>query len=199
MGGKRVLALVVLGVFACARPADAGWLDFIWEMTGPRMIGIGGQCERSLKRDGEWRCILPLIGQPRPGGRAPADDWFWVSAESYYYFSTAGNGFKTGGVQGFGFDPMLSLSRTSTKGVRVSGGVGLTWQRFWSSDFDAFGNAGFKFKPIAVEFPIPISTARASVAYNLRYYWDGFESAPPVLRKKAAAETVHGLVISFTF
>jgi hypothetical protein len=37
------------------------------------------------------------------------------------------------------------------------------------------------------------------LAYNLRYYWDGFESAPPVLRKKAAAETVHGLVISFTF
>ena len=57
---------MVLGVFACARPADAGWLDIIWEMTGPRMIGIGGECERSLKRDGEWRCILPLIGQPRP-------------------------------------------------------------------------------------------------------------------------------------
>ena len=40
MGGKRVLALVVLGVLACARPADAGWLDIIWEMTGPRMISF---------------------------------------------------------------------------------------------------------------------------------------------------------------
>ena len=199
MGSKRVLALVVLGVLACARPADAGWLDIIWEMTGPRMIGIGGACERSIKRDGEWRCILPFIGAPRPGGRAPAAEWFWVSAESYYYFSTAGNGYKAFDVQGFGFDPMLSLSQTSSKGVRVSSGVGLTLQRFWSSDFDAFNNAGFKFKPIAVEFPLPIKTARASIAYNLRYYWDGFESAPPVLRKTDAPETVHGLVISFTF
>lgn len=198
MGGKRVLALVVLGMLACARPADAGWLDIIWEMTGPRMIGIGGACEKSIKRDGEWRCILPFIGQPRPGG-APADDWFWISAESYYYFSTAHNGFKAGRVHGFGVDPMLSLSRTSTRGVRVSSGLGFTLQRFWSSDFDAFGNAGYKFKPIAVEFPVPIGTARASVAYSLRYYWDGFESAPPVFRKAEAAETVHGLVISFTF
>ena len=83
--------------------------------------------------------------------------------------------------------------------MRVSSGFGLTLQRFWSSDFDAFGNAGFKFKPIAVEFSLPISTARASVAYGLQYYWDGFESAPPVLRKTGTPETVHGLVISFTF
>ena len=198
MGSKRVLGLVVLGMFACARPADAGWLDIIWEMTGPRMIGIGANCERSIKRDADWRCIFPLVGSPRPGDRQTSDDWLWLSGETFYYFSTSGNGYQTGDVQAFGFDPMLLLSRTKNR-VRVTSGGGLTFQRFWGSEIDGFGNAGFKFRPIAVEFPLPVRTLKVNIAYNLRYYWDGFESAPPVFRKTDAPETVHGLVIAFTF
>ena len=42
MGGKTVSwRSLVFGALACARPADAGWLDFIWEMSGPQMIGVG--------------------------------------------------------------------------------------------------------------------------------------------------------------
>jgi hypothetical protein len=77
-------------------------------------------------------------------------------------------------------------------------------QRFWSDDFEAFGNSGFKFRPIAVEFPVG-GPFRLNVAYNLRYYWDGFEAipagqgTPAVFRKADQPETVHGLGFTVTF
>ena len=196
MGGKRVLALVVLGVFACARPADAGWLDIIWEMTGPRMIGVGAGCEVSLNK--HYRCTVPFTRLPDGLGRSNQDDdrW-WVSAYGYYYWSAAYNNYNAYDVQGFGIDPMVSYSKFHGK-VRITNGVGFTLQRFWSDDFPTVGNAGLKIQPVTAEFPLG-GTLKLELAYNLRYYWDGFESAPHMLRKKAASETVHGLVISFTF
>ena len=194
MRSRRLLAFVVLAVLACARPAHAGWLDFIWELTGPQMIGFGGSCEMSLGRNGTWRCTVPLKAL---GSRSPGDHWFWISAESYYYFSLPHNGFEGGRVRMFTFDPMVSLSRR-TGDTRVLSGLGLSLQRFSSADFDGFGNAAIKLRPIAVEFPAG-NRLRVTVGYNLRYYWDGFESAPPVLSKSDRAEVAHGLTFAFTF
>jgi hypothetical protein len=200
MAAKRVLALVVLAVLASARPANADWLDIIWEMTGPQMIGIGATCERSVRADGDWRCIVPFkrLGRPLGGARNEPLDWLWVSASAFYYVSTSHKGYGGGDVQGFGFDPMLVFSRFRGEDVRFTSGFGLSLQRFWSSDFDAVGNAGLKFQPVAVEFPVG-GTAKAKLAYNLRYYWDGFESTPPVLAKASLGEATHGIVFSVTF
>ncbi|MEO7134882.1 MAG: hypothetical protein ABI024_11755 [Vicinamibacterales bacterium] len=207
MRSRRLLAFVVLAMLACARPADAGWLDIIWEMTGPRMIGIGGECEIAIARNPDKGCILPFARFPR--AQAPKEQWFYLSTEAFYYFSVPHNGFSTGEVQGFGVDPMVLFSRINASNtVRVTSGVGLSFQRFWSDDVDAFGNSGLKVRPLAVEFPLGVKKARVNLAYNLRYYWDGFEARPAVegtrripavFRKVDQPETVHGLTIAFTF
>src|SRR5688572_25761864 len=105
MRSRRLLACVVLAMLAYARPAHAGWLDIIWEMTGPRMIGIGGECEIAIARNPDKGCILPLGRFPRV--QAPKEQWFYLSTEAFYYFSVPHKGFSTGEVQGFGVDPML--------------------------------------------------------------------------------------------
>lgn len=198
MGSKRVLALVVFGVLACARPADAGWLDFIWEMTGPQMIGIGGGCEMSLARNGDWRCTVPFKRLPnRLSTSDQKDDRWWVSAYTYYYFSTSYNHYDANAVHGFGVDPMLSFAHYRGR-VRITHGAGFTLQRFWSDDFQTVGNAGLKIQPVTAEIPVA-GTVKMKLAYNLRVYWDGFESNPPALTKTSASERTHGLVVSFTF
>lgn len=220
MGRRRLLAFVLLGMLAWARPAHAGWLDIIWEMTGPRMIGIGAGCEISIARDPAKGCDFPAKGLPN--GKVK-DDWFWFSTDAFYYFSASHNGFNGGDVGGFAVDPMVLFSRIKSprpnaqgiilpaKAIRVTAGAGFTFQRFWGDDFNSFGNKGFKFRPIGVEFPLGLKSLRANVAYNLRYYWDGFESIPAVdgtattpripavFRKVDKPETVHGIAISITF
>jgi hypothetical protein len=199
MAGKRVLALVVLAVLASARPANADWIDFIWEMTGPQMIGFGAGCERSIRGSGAWQCDVPFkrFG-PQLGASNDPDDWLWVTASAFYYVSTSHKGYGGGDVQGFGVDPMLVLSRFRGDKVRYTSGFGLSLQRFWSDDFESVGNAGLKLQPIAVELAAG-GRAKVKIAYNLRYYWDGFESSPPALEKRSEGEATHGLVLSVTF
>ena len=213
MVGRKVGAVVVLAVLACARPADAGWLDFIWEMTGPQMVGFGIECEVGIARNPDRGCIIPgwrFSNANIARGEKPQDHWFWVSTGAFYYVSTDEE-FTSSGVRGFGVDPMVLFSRFNDKRtIRVTAGAGLTVQRFWSDDFEAFGNSGFKFRPLAVDFPVA-GRMRLNVAYNLRYFWDGFESSPAVegtpttpripavFRKGDQAETVHALGFTVTF
>jgi hypothetical protein len=220
MRSRRVGAFVVLAVLACARPADAGWLDFIWEMTGPRMIGFGVECEVGITRDPDKGCTIPFktFLQTRDGkSRDSKDPWFWFSTGAFYYVSADHKGFSAGEAHAIGVDPMVLFSRIKdneaerSKSIRVTAGAGLTLQRFWGDHFEAFGNTGFKFRPLAVEFPLGIGEIRVNVAYNLRYYWNGFEAIPAVdetpttpripaiFRKVDQPETVHGFVIAFTF
>jgi hypothetical protein len=167
-------------------------------MTGPQMIGIGGGCEMSLARDGDWRCSVPFKRLPNRLGRSnQKDDPWWFSANAYYYLSTSYNDYDANAVHGFGIDPMVSYAYYRG-GTRLTHGAGVTLQRFWSDDFSTVGNVGLKFQPVTAEFPLG-GTAKVKLAYNLRVYWDGFESNPPVMTKTSASERTHGLVVSFTF
>jgi hypothetical protein len=222
MRSRRVGAFVVLAVLACARPADAGWLDFIWEMTGPRMIGVGVECEVAIKSKRDKGCAIPgwrfqQFKSDKPRDSKDPDPRFWFSTGAFYYVSADYKGFSAGEAHAIGVDPMVLFSRIKvnearrSKSIRVTAGAGLTLQRFWGDEFEAFGNTGLKFRPLAVDFPLPYKSLRVNVAYNLRYYWDGFEAIPGVdetpttpripalFRKVDQPETVHGLVIAFTF
>jgi hypothetical protein len=133
----------------------------------------------------------------RLGTSNQQDDRWWVSAYSYYYLSTSYNDYDANAVHGFGIDPMVSFAYYR-RGVRITHGGGFTFQRFWSDDFATVGNAGLKIQPVTAEFPVG-GTVKLKVAYNLRAYWDGFESNPPALATKSESERTHGVVISFTF
>lgn len=199
MGIRRVLALVILGVLMTARPAHADWWDFIWEMSGPQMIGIGGGCEWSLQSD-DWRCDIPL--RRFPGALKTRDqkrdDHWWAKTDAFYYFSTAKNGYDPGNVYGFGVDPMVTYAYYGG-GWRFSHGTGVSLQRFWSADFaESINNVSFKIQLISAEVGIG-GTAKLKLAYNLRYFWDGFASAPPGLSRKEGSEGTQGFVISVTF
>lgn len=206
MGSRRLGALVVLAVLVFARPADAGWLDFIWEMTGPRMIGIGIDCEVGLARKPDKRCLTPLgrIPWPKVDDPDPQDHRFFFASEAFYYLSAPYKSFGWGEVQGVGVDPIVLFSRIRTNSVRLTSGAGFTVQRFWGDGFDAFGNIGLKFRPLGVDVPLP-GDLRLNIAYNLRYYWDGFEVIPPAgetpaaFRKVDQAEAVHGITIAIRF
>ena len=216
MRSRRLMALVMLAMLTCARPADAGWLDFIWEMTGPRMIGFGIDCEVAIARDPATACVTPFGRFPRPGTarlREGFDPRFWISTEAFYYRSKNSEAFSSSkGVNGFGVDPMLVFSRIKdmkypSKSIRFTAAAGLTLQRFWSEDFEAFGNSGFKFRPLSVEVPF-IQDTRLNFAYNLRYYWDGYEATsavegtqriPAAFIKVDRSETVHGFTVALIF
>jgi hypothetical protein len=72
-------------------------------------------------------------------------------------------------------------------------------QRFWSDEFaETVGNVSFKIQPVTAEVGVG-GTAKLRLAYNLRYFWDGFNSAPPGLSKSEQSEGTHGFVVSFTF
>lgn len=198
MGSRRVLALVILGVLVTARPAHADWWDFIWEMSGPQMYGLGGGCEWSLSTKGEYRCTIPAQRLPRRlGTMDQKKDPLWVSAYSYYYWSTGKGEYFSGHVQGFGVDPMLSYAHYWGP-VRVTHGAGVSIQRFWSSDFDAVSNFSYKIQPITGEWKW--GSTRQKLSLNLRYFMDGFDTTtPPKLGKTEKSEGTIGFTFGVMF
>ena len=198
MGIRRVLALAILAVLINARPAHADWWDFIWEMSGTQMIGIGVSCEWSLQSEA-WRCDIPLKRLPGVLRRDnQGKDHWWAKASSYYYFSTAKNGYDSGKVLGFGVDPMVVYAWYAGR-WRITHGAGISLQRFWSADWvESIDNVSYKIQPASAEVGIG-GTAKLKLTYNLRYFWDGFASAPPVMSRQEKSEGTQGFVISVTF
>lgn len=169
------VTVVLLGILLI-RPGDAraGLMDFIWDMSGPQMVGVvlrcrvplgGGtaQCEFVEKKVGIQEGQTDVMKGPR----------VWFNVEGAIYTSTGKNegttDFRAFRTHMLGFDPIVEYAWVSNDRVRVFTGAGVTLQFLVGDGFNRFGKAGFKVRPIGVELGDHVE-----LAFNVRLYPDGF-------------------------
>src|SRR5918996_6181486 len=90
-----LLWLTLLGVLAAPRGAHGSWLDIIWEMTGPRLYGIGIDCE--LGPGGNACVIFPGFPLGTRDTRRPV--WFTLEARGYFWDADDDNQFSFDALQ----------------------------------------------------------------------------------------------------
>ncbi|MEO5739518.1 MAG: hypothetical protein ABIS29_02870 [Vicinamibacterales bacterium] len=195
-------AFVLASVLAIPRSADAGIIDFIWEMSGPMMVGGGIACDIELQSgNNECRLVgarvsgdLSARGERRP---------LWLTLEGAVYFSTGKDSemrpFKFGHAQLFAYEPTLNLRSVSHGDLAIHHGViGLSYFLLTGKDFKRFDNVGLKLVPIAVTYK------RFTVAYNLRVFPNGFTSQqfgvdPRTPTLHQGREVVNGFTIGWLY
>ena len=166
---KRLgMMLILATLMAAPRVASAEMLDILWEMSGPRMIGLVSHCKIALTqrigkvldeegKETDLDLKLPrtcynatLFGLPvLPKGfstkaadsndQKPAD--IWLNLAGAVYFSTSHDDDpEDRAVYGVAVEPLVEFAnnRSQDDGYLVFHGVGVGWQRFWGSAFDSF-------------------------------------------------------------
>lgn len=220
MRQSLMAALIVLGLLGSSATSEAGIGDFIWELSGPQMIGAGVTCRFTLK--GEFKYCdwsAGIAGRITPTAETPfwsKDRVFW-SLGGAGYFSTGKNSrYKDNlscpdaatpcvgdEIDYHDFDHwMLSFEPTADYLV-VSCGcasffltAGPAFHTVLNRDADDFFKVGIKIAP-EVRFD------NFTVSYNLRFYPDGFtpdQFGKGVFRGgDRPSEWTQGVSVSFPF
>ena len=193
------ILLVALGL---PRSAHAGLLDFIWEMSGPQMIGTGYGCFLTL----QWkREECRVHGVPVPvkiEQGAPHRGGPFLVLDASYLFSTgkdsATQDYDWGQVQMVMLEPALAFRSIGESGrdtVRIYHGVGVTWNYLFGKDMRGFDKFGYKFTPIDIAYK------QVAVAFEIRLYPNGFTDdefgAGPRLDFNRPHETTYGVKVSW--
>jgi hypothetical protein len=182
--------IVLAAVLASPQLASASIIDFIWEMSGPQMIGVPIYCDIDLRTD-EKECRIGGIRLPSPKlttvekAAREREDYrafratrtFWLSMQGGVFASTTKDSdmseFEAWKVQMLSWEPMLgyrSFSSASERFVIDHGLAGVSYFILFGSDFKRFHNVGFKFTPIGVTY------RWVNVSYNVRLFPSGFTS-----------------------
>lgn len=172
--------MVALVGILLIRPGDAqaGLMDFIWDMSGPQMIGGTFRC-RIPVGGGATKCSAvgyPVFGVDKFASDVMTERRTWVNLGAALYTSTGKNdgdtNYRAWRTEMVSFEPMVEHAWVSNARFRVFQGAGGTFQFLFGPDVpDAFGNAGFKLRLIGVEIG-----DLWEVAFNMRLYPDGFGS-----------------------
>ena len=173
---RRTMAAAVflLAMVAAPRRSEAGLLDFIWEMSGPQMLGPSIGCMLTFKGNLEWCVVSPLRANELLGEENLHGPFLFLGGE--YTFSTGRDGtdgakYKFFNTHRAAVTPALMFRAGTWKNVTLYHAAGLTFERLFGvddADFEAFNKAGFIFVPVEVAFP------RFHVAVKFRLYPDGF-------------------------
>ena len=209
---KALLWIVTLVILAFPRSSHAGIMDVIWEMSGPQLLGFGLQCDIGLDRAISPECML--FGK-RLGWESHQSQLVWVNLLAAAYFSTGRDNtdennqqvtFSGGRVRMIGFDPMFAMrvNPNAASAHRLHVGLGLSLNRFFGPDIDAFNNVAIKVRPLAWDWDRPFrflgQSWKLGAAYNLRVYPDGFDSTPNGgLASTGDSEAVHGFLVALSF
>jgi hypothetical protein len=188
-----IAGLALLVALAVPRTAHAGIGDFIWEMSGPELFGLGVQCDIWFAK-AVPHCKTPL-DLARLSGRNEAEKRIWIRVEGTGYFSTTKDQgplefswFRTWMV---GADPVLHFGGWPFLGGRAYHGIGGSFN-WLMGEFSSFGNLAWKAEPIAVRY------GTVEYAMTLRRYGNGFDGDPSQadhLSKGTASELVVGGVV----
>jgi hypothetical protein len=168
------LLLVLLGI---PRVSDAGILDFIWEMSGPQLIGIAEGCLYSVKDRKAVQCRLgdlptfvsrhmdieskgPFIGvgagiygSTGVDSRTQHYDWFQVGMLEVT-FGASFRSYQAGGNDG--------------KEVQIHHGFGVAYERL-------FGRGMSPFNKFAITVtPVDVTVKNIAFGVRLRIYPEGF-------------------------
>ena len=188
-----VMGALFLAMLGTPRTSEAGLFDFIWEMSGPQMIGAGFGCLFTRKEAKREEC---RIGGVPPGptvtsnearaARKPGEqrNKLFFSLNGGYYLSTGHdstektadntevkNGYDWQDVQmlaGTAGIAYRSMGHSAESNWRIHHGVGGTYNFLFGRHFQAFDKAGLTFAPIDVAYK------RISVGFTARLYPNGF-------------------------
>jgi len=198
-----IAGIALAFTLVCPRPANAGLIDFIWEMSGPQMVGVPISCDFELtapSRDqSDYECRVSEVSIS--GDRALRDrrSRFWLEVGGGVYISTGKNSemreFGFGRVQLFAYEPMLHIRTLNRDSVKLTHGVmGLSYFLITGSDFKRFDNVGLKIVPVELTYK------GFGIGYTLRVFPNGFTSeqfgVPSGTTTHQGREVVHGFVIS---
>jgi hypothetical protein len=162
-------------LLATPRESSAGLGEWIWEMSGPSMVGVLIECRASIADEIVDSCTV--AGAPVRKRRV--DRKFWLALGGGLYGSTGknadGTDYRGGKVWMLAFDPMLEVQSVNKKVGVYHGVIGMSYNLMFGSGFSSFTNAGFKLRPLGILIPLP-EGYKLDVAYNLRLYPNGFSA-----------------------
>jgi len=222
--GAWILPLTALLILSTPRSGDAGIGEWIWEMSGPSMLGATSGCSLSLKK-ALHRCSIFGFPVPLRSPLAPPADTpeaaietappglgeVWLELDGGTYVSlwkNSGEGadehdFRVGHTYMLTFDPMIGFkTKLGEHGVGITLDYILGNESYVDSlgtehDFDNFGNWGFKLRPVVLRWH------RMVWEWNIRLYPNGFDvvegSDPAVVRKGDDFEVVNAIAVTLPF
>jgi hypothetical protein len=186
-------------LLATPREGSAGIGEWIWEMSGPMMVGGVVECRYSVL-DGGWdSCTVSGV----PLRQRKYDQKLWLALAGGIYGSTGknsdGTDYRGGKVWMLAFDPMIEIQSAGNDRFGIYHGVfGVSYNLMFGPDFSSFTNAAFKLRPIGFFVPF-IKNTKLDVAYNLRLYPNGFSADAFGLTSEVPSgpgtETVHSISI----
>jgi hypothetical protein len=211
----RTFGIALLALLAFPSAGRADLIDFIWDMSGPQMVGKGLiHCEYDLQAsnrgqgsnrgpDSDRGCKYAFRDVSREGQRLG----LWrITLDTTAYLSTGksagGNQYKWGSVGMVAVEPMLEVRSccTDNKLLSVHHGVGLSYDFLFGQHFSRFNKFGLKITPLGIKF-----NKKISAAYNVRLYPHkftpdefGFGPRLPDL-SRGFEKPVQGVSIYFSF
>jgi hypothetical protein len=199
---RTTAGIALVALFVLPRAANAGIIDFIWEMSGPQMVGGGFACRWTGSDTMPQECragsaLKLATGEPKEPWFKPP---FYLGLAGNYHFSTGKNSgdidYRFFRHHMFSLEPTVDI-RSYERGqdFRLYQGGGLTFHYVFGVGHKPFIKPGFKLTPIAVEYK------RWSAAVNVRLYPDGFTpdqfgKAPP-LQSDRPREFTFGAGVSY--
>lgn len=171
---RRLLAIAVFaGLFLSAsRPSEASIIDFIWELSGPQLIGLGVSCRWDFNKNVD----VCDFAAPSRGDQAKRSRVFF-STTGTLFVSTSKNSpsrvdYNWGDVYMLAAEPAVAVSSVTQDNVRVYHSVGATYDVLFGKQFDTFDKFGIKITPVEAYFP----NKHLSVAATVRLYPNGFSN-----------------------
>ena len=189
---------VLAAVFGLPQSASASIIDFIWEMSGPQMIGFNAQCEFDVHNQ-RYECFA-LDAHIAGERNVRSERRLWLTLTGGVYFATGKDSemrpFSFGKVQMFSYEPTLDVRSFSRGNVKIDHGViGLSYFFLTGSDFKNFDNVGMKLVPISV------TINRLTISYTVRIFPNGFTTeqfgGDPAATTHEGREVVTGLAIGY--
>jgi hypothetical protein len=199
---------VLLALLGLPRDGNAGIVEVIIEMSGPKMYGVGFDCR--LDFTGQWQSckastLTAGVLGPVVGDRSKTN--FWLSLGGGYYWSADktinGQDYDRFEVKMVTFDPMIELQSAAWDSYAdlpfqlYHGLIGVTYNVLFGENFETFSNVGFKLRPIGIVIPIKGRFA-FDFSYDLRLYPKGFTATDfgriPLAPEGSGAEAVQSLV-----
>ena len=161
-GRTAVVALALTMLLGIPRAASADLIDWIWDLSGPQMWGVGWLHCEILPQGGPVECKVPWIPS------LPVDRAVSIAVDSNVYFSSGKNS-KSADYDKFkvwmlNVDPMLQTKSFPFLPPEVYHGIGASYNVFFGPDFNTFESVALKLRFIGVRI------RRFDAAYTLRIY-----------------------------
>jgi hypothetical protein len=187
-----VMALAIAIVLAGPRKTSAGFIDFIYEMSGPQLVGIGPTCRIGLGPGERPRCSFfgaieafePRVDPTRTPPRARlSSDFGYFTADG----ADVNGSYRFNEVKMIGIEPIVEVRTGQLGTFTFHHGAGVTFHHFRGDTFDSFWRKGLKFRVVSFEVPLGDRVTLGG-AYNVRYYANRVEAGDFELVKPPDAD-----------